>query len=183
MCICVQSFCSSLAGVYFQFLLQVKGKEVNAGGGTELGLWEKNFFMYSWTITLNLIYLFIFRSDTFWNPSVALSTFDINVIPIILTSGIGGFSTALILRDMDVIIKEYANFAEMCIVVIGAFLILGTPLHVTLFIAIGLVTGSLYLYNVPNESKNNNDEISLAVLHNEIEDEEDVVTKRLLGKA
>jgi hypothetical protein len=97
--------------------------------------------------------MFIFKTDVIMNPSKALQTFDANVIPIILCSGIGGFSTALILRDMDVIIKEYAGFAEMCVVVFGSWLIIGTPLKSSLFLAIVMVTVSLYLYNVPADYK------------------------------
>ena len=35
------------------------------------------------------------------------------------------------------------------VVVLGSFMILGTPLHSSLFVAVSMVTASLYLYNVP----------------------------------
>jgi len=50
---------------------------------------------------------------------------------------------------MDVIVKEYANFAEMMVVVLGAYFFLASPLHASLFVAVAMVSLSLYLYNVP----------------------------------
>lgn len=111
--ICLQALCSSFAGVYFQLLLQIRPSTPSTSSQPELGLWEKNFYMYCWTIFFNTLYLAVFNQPVLLNPGAALSTFDANVIPIILMSGIGGVSTSLILRDMDVIVKEYANFAEM----------------------------------------------------------------------
>jgi UDP-sugar transporter A1/2/3 len=143
--IAFQAMCSSAAGVYFQLLLQ-KGNNAEAA---QLGLWEKNVYMYSWSVIFNLFYLFLFAPDTFFNPSKSLATFDFMVVPIILASGVGGFSTSLILRDLDVIIKEYANFVEMVVVVVGSWMFLSVKLHLTLFVAVGLVTASLWLYNVP----------------------------------
>lgn len=112
--ICFQAFCSSFAGVYFQLLLQLRPhSSTPTAASQELGLWEKNFFMYTWSILFNIAYLMLMNTEVLLNPGQALSTFDANVIPIVLLSGIGGVSTSLILRDMDVIVKEYANFAEM----------------------------------------------------------------------
>ena len=140
--ISLQALCSSTAGVYFQFLLQ--GKR-----GDGLGLWEKNLFLYTWAVVFNVLYLALFAPHVLRHPLEATATFDWNVLPIILTSAIGGFCTSLILRDLDVIMKEYANFAEMCVVVLGGWLVLGAPIHATLILAVGMVTVSLYLYNVP----------------------------------
>ena len=142
--ICFQALCSSSAGVYFQYLLQSQ----RAGISGELGLWEKNMMMYTWSVLFNVLYLAVFSPQTLSHPLEATATFDVNVLPIILTSAIGGFCTSLILRDMSVIAKEYANFAEMCVVVVGGWLVLGAPIHVNLIVAVLLVTYSLYLYNV-----------------------------------
>lgn len=156
--ICFQSFCSSLAGVYFQYLLQFTSPLVKESA--ELGLWEKNFFMYTWSVLFNLLYLFLFSPATFWSPLETVSQFQPIVLPIILCSAIGGFSTSLILRDLDVIVKEYANFAEMCVVVFGSFLWLGIPLKFSLFVAIAIVTVSLYLYNVQPPQKTDKAELN-----------------------
>ena len=142
--ICMQALCSSSAGVYFQYLLQSK----RAGISSELGLWEKNLLMYVWSLAFNVLYLAVFAPDTLAHPVEATATFDVNVLPIILTSAVGGFCTSLILRDMSVIAKEYANFAEMCVVVVGGWLVLSAPIHANLVVAVLMVTYSLYLYNV-----------------------------------
>jgi len=154
-----QAFCSSFAGVYFQLLLQFGGGNRDSSSppapaavsvpGSELGLWEKNLFMYCWTLFFNLLYLALFNPAAIFDPMSVISSFDAMVVPIVVMSGVGGVSTSLILRDMDVIVKEYANFVEMCVVVVGSCLLLGTALHLSLFAAIALVTVSLYLYNVP----------------------------------
>ena len=139
--ISAQALCSSTAGVYFQYLLQSKR-------GDGLGLWEKNLFLYTWALLFNLLYLGLFAPHVLAHPAQATSTFDWNVLPIVLTSALGGFCTSLILRDLDVIVKEYANFAEMCVVVVGGWLVLGATVHLTLLVAVAMVTVSLYLYNV-----------------------------------
>ena len=112
--ICLQALMSSTAGVYFQYLLQTK-----RGGADALGLWEKNLFLYTWAVAFNVLYLGLFAPHVLMHPLEATASFDLNVLPIVLTSAVGGFCTSLILRDLDVIVKEYANFAEMCVVVMG----------------------------------------------------------------
>jgi len=147
--ICFQAFCSSFAGVYFQLLLQIRPQATAVAATSELGLWEKNFFMYCWTLFFNLFYLAFFAPHVLANPAAAVATFDAQVLPIIFLMGVGGVSTSLILRDMDVIVKEYANFAEMMCVVVCSYFFLGSAVHSSLFVAVSMVSVSLYLYNVP----------------------------------
>lgn len=58
-----------------------------------------------------------------------------------------GFTTSLLLQNLDVVAKEYSNFLEMIIVALGARVWFGSPLHFSLLSAIAIVSVSIVLYN------------------------------------
>jgi len=72
---------------------------------------------------------------------------DVASIPIIFITAAMGLTTSLVLRQYSVVAKEYANFVEMCLVTIGAYLWLFTEIKLSLLISIIIVCISLYLYN------------------------------------
>lgn len=181
--ILIQAFCSSLAGVYFQWLLQRQQKSAELlpsitgkPAAVQPSLWEKNLYLYTWSCLFNSAYLMIvaphIMSTTYWStllfgeigqeitrpaPGVVSqhlteSHSSRTILLIIALNSIGGFSTSLILRYMDVIIKEYSNFIEMVIVVIGANLMFHTPMSSSLLVSVLLVSISMYLYNVPHDA-------------------------------
>jgi len=77
---------------------------------------------------------------------------DWNGIGIVILSTLTGLATSLVLRHHTVVAKEYANFADLCLVTLGAHFWLDRPIRPTLFIAVILVSISLYLYNVTSSS-------------------------------
>jgi hypothetical protein len=138
-----QAFCSSAAGVYNQYLLKTKDL---AG----LGLWEKNMFMYAWGILFTFIMINFQAPELVENPYIFIDIFykENLLIYIILTNAFMGFSTSLLLRDMNVLYKEYANFLEMLILVAGTWLLFGITPHILIIPATMIVCYSLYTYNI-----------------------------------
>ena len=134
---CLQGLCSSLGGVYFQWLLQ----KPSAG---EIGLWEKNIYLYGYSIVFNFIIVLVLNPAAL-HPVAFVSNISWPVITIVTTAAFGGISTSLLLRHLDVLVKEYANFAEMVVVAVAQNRIFGTPIRGSLLIAICMVSYSLYL--------------------------------------
>jgi drug/metabolite transporter (DMT)-like permease len=134
----IQGLCSSLGSIYFQWLLQKQDSE-------EMGIWLKNTYLYFWSIIVNLFAIVIFRPDL-------LSSEIFNVrVEIVIVAGLGGVFTSLLLRHLDVIVKEYANFAEMVAVAIAQRILFGSELRFSLLAAIIMVSYSLYMYQTPGE--------------------------------
>jgi len=143
-----QAFCSSLAGVMFQWLLQ-RPQERNSDDKNEpeLGLWEKNIFLYSWGCLFQVAYILTFN-PTALTVAKFQQTFSPLTIFIIFVNACGGLSTSLLLKYLDVVIKEYANFVEMVVVVLFSAMMFATPVSALLLVAVGLAGYSMYLYNV-----------------------------------
>ena len=146
--ICTQAFCSSLAGVYFQWLLQ-RDSNNKTSSSSDVSIWEKNIMLYIWSCILNTIYLLIIEPDIVIHPILQYNTFNIYIKLAIICAALGGFSTSLILRYMDVIVKEYANFVEMFAIMCGQYMLFNVDMKSTLLIAVIICSISLYLYNVP----------------------------------
>jgi len=138
----IQAFSSSAAGVYFQLMLQ----RISQHGQPEPGLWHKNVVLYAWSVAFNLLYLAMLRPDLL-NPFTLLGSFSGAMIPLVFVGAFGGFATSLMLKHLDVLIKEYANFFEMILVMFASNLMFGSPVSASLILAIVLCSVSLYLYN------------------------------------
>ena len=61
-----------------------------------------------------------------------------------------GFSTAVFLRYLNVLLKEFAHSAEMLATAVLTAIFFGAPLTVNVLISIFLVAIAIYLYNQPN---------------------------------
>ena len=135
-----QAFCSSLGGIYFQWLLQ---KQKHA---RDVGLVEKNIFLYSWMTVMNFAFIALFRPNV-----LSLERFVLNykseVMPIVIVGALGGFMTSLLLRHLDVVAKEYANSLEMIFVAVLSSYLFGTSISVYMILGIVFVVISVTLYN------------------------------------
>jgi drug/metabolite transporter (DMT)-like permease len=142
-CLSLQAFCSSAAGVFNQYLL--KSRDTSA-----LGLWEKNMFMYLWGIVFTSFSIYFLAPELVAQPEIFSEIFyNEPLLPyIVLTNAFMGFSTSLLLRDMNVLYKEYANFAEMLVLVFGTWIAFGTTPNSILIPATIVVSASLYMYNM-----------------------------------
>jgi hypothetical protein len=133
----IQGLCSSLGGVFFQWLLQMPS-------ANNVGLWVKNIYLCAFSIIFNFLSIVVLRPSLL-APSAFLKGMDFMVVPIVITSGLGGVCTSLLLRHLDAMVKEYANFAEMVIVAVAQRILFGAPIRLSLLISIVMVSYSLYL--------------------------------------
>jgi len=138
----VQAMCSSGAGVINQYLLKARDQG-------NMGLWEKNMFLYAWGVLFTCITIFFQKPELFREPRIFIEIFEKEelVLPIIITNVFSGFSTSLLLRDMNVLYKEYANFAEMLLLVGGTWFFFGERPKPVIILATIFVCISLYMYN------------------------------------
>lgn len=140
----VQALCSAMAGTYLQFLLQRKGVTQT------VDLWIKNAYLYGCSIVINLAFVILFDPDAL-RTFPGISELSQPVILTVLCAAFGGFTTSLILRYLDAIIKEYANFVEMITTMLFANWAFGTPMGMSLIVSILMVSVSLYMYNIKPE--------------------------------
>jgi UDP-sugar transporter A1/2/3 len=138
--ISIQALCSSFGGVYFQWLLQTNTDAANPG------LVEKNIFLYSWGCLVTL-FMAALMSPQALTTELFWSNYSWDAAPIILSSAIGGMTTSLLLRHLDVVAKEYANAGEMLFVAIVSHHLFGTPLSFYLVGGMALVIISVVMYN------------------------------------
>jgi hypothetical protein len=102
----LQATASSAGGVYFQWLLQKEDAQ-------HVTLWEKNIFLYSWGAMFNFFFIVVGQPQLL-SPSQFFAGYSHSTTQmVILLGALGGFSTSLLLQNLDVVAKEYANFLEV----------------------------------------------------------------------
>jgi len=132
-----QGFCSSAAGVYNELLLKRNfAMDINV----------QNVFLYSFDIFFNTFFLYIFHSDNFHFETI-FHNYSWILFGIILIGAAGGFTTALILKYLNIILKEYANSVEMLLTALLASYYFGTALELEIIISIAVISLSIYLYS------------------------------------
>ncbi|KAL6049155.1 hypothetical protein QOT17_020663 [Balamuthia mandrillaris] len=132
-----QALLGSLGGVY---------NEVALKRDMKLDINLQNMYLYIFTISLNIATIFVktlFRPDSgFLFRNWSLSVMG----PMVLLGGGGGFMTALLLKHLNVLIKEFANGAEMLLSALFSNILFGVPLNAQVFAAIFVVSGSVIMY-------------------------------------
>jgi UDP-sugar transporter A1/2/3 len=128
--ILIQLSISSFAGIYNELLLKSR-----ADVSTNI----QNFFMYS----ASLILLIIF-SPSLPNPAVLA---DLNVIPIVINSGLVGVITGYFLRHLNSVLKSIAAATELWLTAILSSMIFGYKIEFIQVIGIVLVSFGIFLYS------------------------------------
>lgn len=131
----LQASCSSFAGVYNEYLLK---KDVH------MDVFEQNFFMYSFGIFLNLMYMLYFSYDSLFQ----FKLFNTAWFYLLVCNGVLiGIVTSLILKYVNSIVKGFASAVEIFITSLAAVFFLNATLTPQDFIAAVIVTVSIALYN------------------------------------
>lgn len=158
--ILVQSFCSSLAGVYNEYLLKHKGVSVD--------IYIQNVLMYLDSIVCN-IFIIVFEgkaSNTFSFTSFQ-DVFHLNIILIMLNSAAVGVVTSFFLKTLNSILKTFASALELFFTALACYLIFGIPINIYTVISIFIVSISVLIYsqnpvdNQPKAIKAHQDEVLL----------------------
>eukprot|EP01103_Thecamoeba_quadrilineata_P018091 TRINITY_DN670_c0_g1_i2.p1 TRINITY_DN670_c0_g1~~TRINITY_DN670_c0_g1_i2.p1 ORF type:complete len:149 (-),score=10.09 TRINITY_DN670_c0_g1_i2:13-459(-) len=136
---------SSLGGVYNEFLLKQNA---------EISLNVKNMYLYAFSVLFYLVVMLAYNPDLF-HITILLENYTSLVYGLIFVGAFCGFSTALFLRHLNIILKEYAHSGEMLLTAFLSYYLFETPISFSVLVSIVLVSVSIYLYNAasPKESE------------------------------
>ena len=143
----VQTLCSCIAAVYNEYLLKGKFQpQKNSSGTTPLMI--QNIFMYGNSVLCNMLFLAL-KGDFLHavQPDSIRSILQLKVLVIMINSCTNGIVTSLFLKELNAILKTFANALEIIMTAFVTYLLFGTPLDVYAVIAIGLVLTALIAYN------------------------------------
>lgn len=139
----LQAFLSTLGGIYSEFLIK---KNI------ALSLNIKNIYLYLFSIVFNLTWISLVDPWTLSSFSSFTRGFDLFTITLIVVGALAGLSTALFLRFLDVIAKEYAHSAEIFLTAFVSWLFFDLQVSLRLFFSLIIVSISVFVYNTKPES-------------------------------
>jgi len=139
--VATQAFTSSLGGVYNEYLLK---KNVT------MGINQKNMYLYFFSILVNLLFITLFKPELL-DSRTFFKGYDTTVYMIIICSAFAGFSTALFLQYLNILLKEYAHSGEMFLTAILQWMIFGKAITAKIAASVILVVISVYLWNKKKE--------------------------------
>jgi hypothetical protein len=135
----IQASMSSLGGVANEFLFK---KDV------KLDINYQNIWLYLFSIIGLFLSSMVMRLQD--GSSIFYWPFDLWngwIIFAVVIGASGGFTTSLLLKYFNVIVKEYATATEMVIIALFQSFMFDVPLEGRLFVAIGIVSFSSLLYS------------------------------------
>ena len=136
----VQIFSSCIAGVYNEYLLKGKAGDVP--------FLTQSFFMYLDSIICNFGYMYF--NGSFSNavsPEGLAALKQPIVLAIILNNTIAGLITAILLKKLNSILKQFAASLEIIFTAILVWLLFGKAITTYTFLAIMIVCTSIYIYS------------------------------------
>ena len=143
----VQTLCSCIAAVYNEYLL--KGKyQPQKDDSAATPLMIQNMFMYGNSVVCNVVFL---AAKGEFLQAVQLdslrSVLQLKVVVIMFNSAVNGIVTSLFLKELNAILKTFANAMEIVLTALVTFIVFGTPLDGYAGLAIILVLAALVTYN------------------------------------
>lgn len=135
----MQIFCSCFSGVYNEYLLKGKQKDVH--------IMIQNLCMYIDSIGCNLFVVVL--TD---NENIVESLFDIRiftstlVLIIILNNALCGISTSYFIKTFNSIMKSYATAIEVLITACLSYLLFAIAINTFTVLSIIVVSYATYLY-------------------------------------
>lgn len=136
----IQAICSSLAGVYNEYLLKNQGAHVN--------IYVQNVFMYLDSIACNVCVLAVTGelSQAFSTKSW-LSIWRLDVVLIMINNAAIGIVTSFFLKYMNSILKTFASALELVFTAVLCRILFAIPIHANTVLSIGVVSAAIYLYS------------------------------------
>lgn len=136
--ISILAFLGSAGGVYNEKILK---KDMNV----DINL--QNVYLYIFTILFNVLSILLTDPVLLTSPSTLFRNWSSTMLPMIMLGGGGGFMTALMLKRLNVLTKEYANGFEMLSTALLSFYFFGYPdLDIKVFLSILVVTSSIFVF-------------------------------------
>ena len=136
----VQIFSSCIAGVYNEYLLKGKAGDVS--------FFVQGFFMYLDSIICGFGYMYFNGtfSDAISGEGLAALKQPI-VLAIILNNTIAGIVTAILLKKLNSILKQFGASLEIIFTAILVWILFGKAITGYTFLAIIIVCTSIYIYS------------------------------------
>lgn len=138
--IMIQNVSSCLAGVYNEYLLKNRGKDMN--------IYTQNAFMYVDSIISNLILLIFTGSIT--SAFTAERLVEIarpSVLIIAVNNALIGIVTSFFLKYMNSILKTFASAIELVFTAVLCRIIFAIPIHLNTVLSIGIVSIAVFIYS------------------------------------
>lgn len=136
----IQNVSSCLAGVYNEYLLKNRGKDMN--------IYTQNAFMYVDSIISNLILLIFTGSIT--SAFTAERLVEIarpSVLIIAVNNALIGIVTSFFLKYMNSILKTFASAIELVFTAVLCRIIFAIPIHLNTVLSIGIVSIAVFIYS------------------------------------
>lgn len=138
--IMVQNLSSCLAGVYNEYLLKNRGKDMN--------IYIQNVFMYVDSIVCNLFLLAITGNlGTAFQPNRLVELMKPGVLIIAVNNALIGIVTSFFLKYMNSILKTFASAIELVFTAVLCRILFAIPIHLNTVLAISIVTIAVYIYS------------------------------------
>lgn len=136
----IQAICSSLAGVYNEYLLKNQGAHVN--------IYVQNVFMYLDSIACNVLVLAVTGDlGQAFSGSSWQSIWRLDVMLIIVNNAAIGIVTSFFLKYMNSILKTFASALELVFTALLCRLLFAIPIHANTVLSIAVVSAAIYLYS------------------------------------
>jgi drug/metabolite transporter (DMT)-like permease len=143
----IQTLCSCIAAVYNEYLL--KGRyQPQKDDSAATPLMIQNIFMYGNSVICNV--LFLAAKGEFLQAmqlDSIKSILQLKVAVVMLNSAVNGIVTSLFLKELNAILKTFANALEIVLTAFVTFILFNTPLDGYAGLAIILVLLALITYN------------------------------------
>ncbi|XP_072164984.1 UDP-galactose transporter senju-like [Diadema setosum] len=143
--ILLQLFCSTFAGVFTELLLKRYA--------IKLDMWTHNIFMYVDSIVCGLflfaasnqpvaklLFLLDVGGDMAWQQQLKVAVVVVNMAAM-------GISTAVFLKSLNSIVKNFANGLELVITALLTWLLFGIPITKCTVVAMVLILTAIHLYS------------------------------------
>lgn len=138
----LQAALSSLGGIYNEMLLK---------RNLAVPMSVKNIYLYLFSIVFNGLWIALAEPLAVSSAASFFRGFDAYVAVCIVVGSCCGLFTSLLLRYLDVILKEYAHSAEIFATGFISWAFFGLPIHWNMLVSLFVVTISVFIYNTAQD--------------------------------
>jgi UDP-sugar transporter A1/2/3 len=140
--ITIQALASSGAGAFNEWLLK---KDI------KMGINQKNLYLYFFSLCFNLTLILLNRPHILFSTTLFFAGWSRLTVVLVVLGAFCGFTTALFLRYLNIILKEYAHGGEMFATAFASRLLFHVPLSAVTFVSIFITAASVIMYGTAKE--------------------------------
>jgi len=140
--ITIQALASSGAGAFNEWLLKRDIK---------MGINQKNIYLYFFSLCFNFTLILLNRPQILSSTELFFNGWTHATVVLVILGAFCGFTTALFLRYLNIILKEYAHGGEMFATAFASRMLFDVPLTPQTFISIFVTAVSVVIYGTAKE--------------------------------